>query len=254
MSHVALTPRQLASVMELAQSSFHKVSVNDLADVAGYSPFHFSRLFREALRVPPGQFLTALRIDAAKRRLMASDDPVIDVATSVGFDSLSSFSRRFRQAVGTPPAALRRLVLQVEDRPLEAFRLEDVRQQQVVVQLELPADIRPAPEVRIWVGWYPTPVPVGLPSSGVLVDHAQDVALRLSPGNPWLLGFAVAAYAAPDQHIAPTEPIVARCDRPLFKPAQVTLHFSCAEQPRMPLLSALPCLRDAARSDKPRRC
>ncbi|MFQ6485264.1 helix-turn-helix transcriptional regulator [Brachybacterium epidermidis] len=95
----------LASVLELARSAAPTLTATDLADQAGYSPFHFSRLFTARLGIGPGQYLTALRIDAAKRLLLSDSDPVVDVATAVGFDFLSSFSRRFRETVGVPRAS-----------------------------------------------------------------------------------------------------------------------------------------------------
>lgn len=114
----------LASVVAFARESAHEgITVADLAEHAGYSPFHFTRLFGNSIRMSPGQFLTALRIDAAKRLLLAGTDPVIDVATAVGFDSLSSFARRFRELVAVPPARLRRLAHEVGDAPLKPFRL-----------------------------------------------------------------------------------------------------------------------------------
>ena len=89
---------RFSSVLRLAHENAATLDVADLAEHAGYSPFHFTRLFGARMGIGPGQYLTALRIDAAKRMLLAGDDAVIDVAAAVGFDSLSSFGRRFRSS------------------------------------------------------------------------------------------------------------------------------------------------------------
>ena len=108
---------RFSSVLRLAHENAATLDVADLAEHAGYSPFHFTRIFGARMGIGPGQHLIALRIDAAKRMLLAGDDAVIDVAAAVGFDSLSSFSRRFRSTVGVAPGQLRRLAQTVaEDR------------------------------------------------------------------------------------------------------------------------------------------
>ncbi|WP_262424225.1 helix-turn-helix transcriptional regulator [Brachybacterium sp. Z12] len=117
---ITLTPPRaedrFSSVLHFAHENAATLDVADLAAQAGYSPFHFTRIFSARMGIGPGQYLTALRIDAAKRMLLAGDDAVIDVASAVGFDSLSSFSRRFRSTVGVAPGQLRRLADRISDR------------------------------------------------------------------------------------------------------------------------------------------
>lgn len=239
----ALEPAVLGAVVALARERCAEgLTVADLADAAGYSPYHFTRLFARSIRMSPGQYLTALRIDAAKRLLLSCDDAVIDVATAVGFDSLSSFSRRFSATVGVPPARLRRLAHEVADAPLRPFRLGDQRHPRVRVRMHVPDAVRPAPQVQIWAGWFPQPAPIGMPSSGVLLDAADEVELPLHPGNPWLLANVLPAHADPGEQIAPAEPIVAVHPRPVTAPCTITLYFSPANS-TVPILTALPGLR-----------
>lgn len=82
---MSLSSDALSSVLDLARREHTgTLTVPDLADHAGYSPFHFSRLFTAAMRITPGQYPAALRIDTAKRLLMTADDPVIDCAVAAG--------------------------------------------------------------------------------------------------------------------------------------------------------------------------
>lgn len=233
----------LNSVLAFARERAHEgIGVADLADHASYSPFHFTRVFANSIGMPPGQFLTALRIDAAKRLLLSVEDPVIDVAMAVGFDSLSSFARRFRELVTVPPARLRRLAHDVGDSPLRPFRLGDPRHPAVRVRLHVPDAVRPAPRVQVWAGWFAQRAPFGLPRGGVLVDHADEVEIPLAPGFPWLLANVLPADADPGEQIAPAQPIVAVHPAPITAPCAVTLHFSPAHS-TLPLLTALPSWR-----------
>ena len=232
----------LASAVDLARERPAELSVTDLADHVGYSPFHFSRLFAQQVGIGPGQYLTALRIDEAKRLLLADTDAVIDVATAVGFDSLSSFTRRFRATVGVPPGRLRRLADHISDRPPTPFSLIGPGQGTVRADLELPEGFSPRGDASIWVGWYPHPAPIGLPRSGVLVSGVDAVELPPCPGAPFLLGFAVPVHAGPLDQLAPSAPVVAVHPAPITRSARVTLSFAAATAPRPPLLTALPSL------------
>ena len=238
-----LAEDRLASVLELARTQQATLSVADLAEHAGYSPFHFTRIFSARLGIGPGQYLTALRIDAAKRMLLAQDDPVIDVACAVGFDSLSSFSRRFRSTVGVAPGQLRRLADRVADRPPRPFALLRPNPLGIRVHLSLPASAQVRGDASVWVGWYPQPAPFGLPRSGALVSGAPHIDLPLCEGAPFLLGFLVPAHADPLDMLVPEQPLVAVHPAPLTAPGEVTLELT-ADGPsdRPPLLSALPVL------------
>ena len=238
-----LSEASFASVIDLARTHTATLSVGDLAEHAGYSPFHFSRAFRTHMGIGPGQYLTALRIDAAKRLLLAEDDPVIDVAMAVGFDSVSSFSRRFRATVGVAPGQLRRLAERVSARPPRPFTLLPPHPEHVRVHLELPAGAETRGDASIWVGWYPHPAPIGLPRAGALLSGQPVADLPLCPGAPFLLGFAVPAHADPEDMLVPTAPLVAVHPAPLTAPAELTLHLrAAAGAGRPPLLSALPVL------------
>ena len=237
----------LASVVDLARDRAPSLQVADLADAAGYSPFHFSRLFSAQLGIGPGQYLIALRVGRAKELLLADDAAVIDVACEVGFDSLSSFGRRFRSTVGVTPGQLRRLAQTVADappRPFTMLRPHPLGERAVRAVLDLPEGTDRRGDPSIWVGWYPQPAPIGLPSSGVLVSGVDHVDLPLCAGAPFLLAFAVPPHADPLDLLAPRVPMVAAHPAPLIGPGEVTLRFgTSAAGGSVPMLSALPALR-----------
>ena len=83
------------------------LTLQDLAAEACYSTFHFTRLFHKKAGMPPGQFLTAVRLYHAKRLLATSEMSIVDVVTSVGYSSVGTFTTRFTNATGVSPSAFR---------------------------------------------------------------------------------------------------------------------------------------------------
>lgn len=80
------------------------IDVNNIADEAFFSKFHFIRLFKKAYGKTPHQYLTAVRIEKAKQLLQA-DKSISDVCYAVGFESASSFTGLFKRLVGITPTA-----------------------------------------------------------------------------------------------------------------------------------------------------
>ncbi len=80
------------------------IELNNIADEAYFSKFHFIRLFKKIYGKTPHQYLIAVRIEKALQ-LLRTLKPVTDVCYSVGFESLSSFSGLFKRIVGISPSA-----------------------------------------------------------------------------------------------------------------------------------------------------
>jgi len=92
----------------LAANFNERISLADAATLAELSPFYFHRLFADAFSETPHEFVTRLRIDHAKKMLLAGNDSVTDICLDAGYESLGSFSARFRSLTGLSPAAFRR--------------------------------------------------------------------------------------------------------------------------------------------------
>jgi AraC-like DNA-binding protein len=82
--------------------------VEELAAEAALSRSAFHERFAAVLGLPPMQYLTHWRLQEASRRLLESDDPVLEVALAAGYGSEAAFSRAFRRLTGSPPAQWRR--------------------------------------------------------------------------------------------------------------------------------------------------
>ncbi|WP_165864129.1 helix-turn-helix domain-containing protein [Capsulimonas corticalis] len=103
----ALDPRIQAALDCIFSRLSDKLSLGDLAGVAGLSPSRFAHLFREQMGAPPLEFLDLRRLDRAKRLLDRSSVSVGAVAEEIGFDPLY-FSRWFKRHTGLGPRAYRR--------------------------------------------------------------------------------------------------------------------------------------------------
>lgn len=79
------------------------LKLTQIAAHAGFSRYHFARLFRRAYRLSPHAYLTRRRIEQAKALLMSEHTTVTDVCLAVGFQSPSTFSTLFRQHTGLTP-------------------------------------------------------------------------------------------------------------------------------------------------------
>lgn len=84
--------------------------LEQMAEVAYMSPFHFNRVFRQVTGVPPCRFLTAMRLETAKRLLLTTGESVTDISLDVGYSSLGTFTRRFGELVGVSPSQFRSLL------------------------------------------------------------------------------------------------------------------------------------------------
>src|ERR1051326_5300405 len=63
------------------------------AFAAGYSPYHYHRLFKELFGETPWEYVSRLRFEEAKRLLCLSSLTVSDVCLDVGYESLTSFCK-----------------------------------------------------------------------------------------------------------------------------------------------------------------
>ncbi len=101
-------PELLRARDYLAANFSQRVSLSDAAVLAGLSPFYFHRLFADTFHETPHEFVTRLRIEYAKKLLLAGNHSVTDICLDAGYESLGSFSTRFHSLTGLSPAAFRR--------------------------------------------------------------------------------------------------------------------------------------------------
>jgi transcriptional regulator GlxA family with amidase domain len=85
-----------------------ELSVEALAQRAHMSPRHFARVFRAETGVTPARYVESVRIEAARRALEDSAQPVAGVALECGFGTPETMRRSFLRTLGVGPAEYRR--------------------------------------------------------------------------------------------------------------------------------------------------
>jgi AraC family transcriptional regulator len=101
---IAWYARRVDRARELLANRFDEpLSLDLVAREAGMSPFHFSRVFRELVGMPPHRYLLRVRLLRAAQRLRAGAG-VTETCHATGFNNLSHFIRTFRRALGVPPS------------------------------------------------------------------------------------------------------------------------------------------------------
>ena len=84
------------------------LSLEDLAKVACFSPYHFHRIFRGVVGESVKEHVRRLRLERAAFRLTSSSRSVIEIALDAGYDTHESFTRAFGRMFGMSPSAYRR--------------------------------------------------------------------------------------------------------------------------------------------------
>lgn len=85
-----------------------RVSLEEVANVAGVSRYHFTRLFKKVMGISFTYYLNYLRVKKAEEALSCQDANISEVAFSVGFNSLRQFERAFKGSIGQTAAEYRK--------------------------------------------------------------------------------------------------------------------------------------------------
>jgi transcriptional regulator GlxA family with amidase domain len=103
----ALLRRLLRAKDRMDAASHEAWPVARLAEVSGVSAAHFARSFAQAFGAPPHRYLLTRRVERATTLLRDTELPVTEIAFEVGWESLGTFGRTFRDIVGESPGEFR---------------------------------------------------------------------------------------------------------------------------------------------------
>ena len=106
---------QLSSYQELASATLHymrenvekRLTLEQLARYTGYSPSHFSNIFRQQTGESPLACLNRLKMERAGQLLLTTNMRINQICHKVGFDDNFYFSRLFKQHTGLSPRLYR---------------------------------------------------------------------------------------------------------------------------------------------------
>ena len=106
--------RVLRVLVHIQQNLDAELSLDSLAAIANFSPFHFHRVFRGMVGESVGQHVRRLRLERAAQRLKHSERSIVSIALEAGYEAHESFSRSFRAAFGCAPRDFRSAASLVE--------------------------------------------------------------------------------------------------------------------------------------------
>ena len=108
-----LTPElydRIVTAKLFIDSNYHEtIDLDQIAQQAFLSRFHFHRLFTHIYKRTPHQYLTQTRMEAAKLLLAKEGVSITDVCNRIGFESPGSFSALFRKQSGYSPQYYRNI-------------------------------------------------------------------------------------------------------------------------------------------------
>ncbi|MBN1498489.1 MAG: helix-turn-helix transcriptional regulator [Spirochaetes bacterium] len=103
-----MTESKLKSVIDFINQNYAQdISREGLAGAIDISTDYMSRLFKKYTGKKINEYINELRIRDAMRKLDDKNVKIIDIALSVGFESLSTFNRAFKQVTGITPSSYR---------------------------------------------------------------------------------------------------------------------------------------------------
>jgi AraC-like DNA-binding protein len=150
------------------------LDLDQLAQIAAISKFHFVRVFDELTGTTPHHFLACLRMQRAKELLLTSDSSITEICLEVGYSSLGSFSKTFSSLVGVSPQEFRTMPKRLNAKIFARAVWRYLMSPQPVPDPLLEGLIEGPPRPRgfIFVGTFDSGVPQGVPYSGtVLLRH-----------------------------------------------------------------------------------
>lgn len=158
------------------------ISLRDMSRVAYLSEFHFNRVFHQVTGLPPNKFISAMRLDEAKRLLLNTNLSITDICFEVGYNSLSTFTRRFTQQVGLGPREFRYLAERITPASVEslcAHYAELTGRAALSPSVEGFVDFPKPYEGPIFVGLFQAHIPQSRPVGGALLTSPG--AFRIGP-------------------------------------------------------------------------
>jgi AraC family transcriptional regulator len=108
LSRGGLSTHNIRRVLDYMRSNLaNDIGIEQLAEVANVSAFHFCRAFKHSIGVSPHQYILRLRIEKAQTLLRNTDVAIVEIGKQVGFTNPSHFIRVFRRMVGPTPRCWR---------------------------------------------------------------------------------------------------------------------------------------------------
>ncbi|GIP32157.1 helix-turn-helix domain-containing protein [Paenibacillus sp. J2TS4] len=234
------------------QHIYEPLPLSQLARFVGYSPYHFTRIFKARMGLSPHYYVSSLRLQKAKDLLLQTNMSVRDIGLEIGQQSLGTFTTRFTERVGVSPSDFRNQVLHADNHFRSLQRLKGWSSYLPAagpfstiegnVQAEIPF------EGVILIGLFAKPIPEGIPLYGTILSSLGEFCFTdVKPGTYYLMATSVSWEMQAMDILLPQATLRTRSRQPIIvKPyssvpyQQVMLHTPRLDDP--PILISLPLL------------
>ncbi|NMO96101.1 AraC family transcriptional regulator [Paenibacillus lemnae] len=174
------------------------LTLDQIASVAGYSSFHFTRIFKHTTGISVRRYLSALRIEAGKTKLLNAPSTTVRLLQHIGFSSVGTFQTRFKSYVGLTPQKFKNLAhtlfRYVQQHKETAFTEEDNGSEGCSVircHIQAPAYFQGI----VFVGLFPRPIPDERPAAGNVTAFSNSekvCTIKTSkPGSYYVLAAGI---------------------------------------------------------------
>ncbi len=96
--------RILQVLLYIQKNLYEPLSLEELAQIACFSPYHFHRIFCGMVGETLAGYIRRLRLEQAAQLLSQTDRSVTDLAFEAGYETVESFTRAFKDRFGVPPS------------------------------------------------------------------------------------------------------------------------------------------------------
>ena len=100
--------RVLRVLLHIQANLDEPLSLDELAGIAYFSPFHFHRIFEGMVGEAVKDHIRRLRMERSVWHLRSTDRSILDIALDAGYETHESFTRAFRSTFGDAPSIFRR--------------------------------------------------------------------------------------------------------------------------------------------------
>ena len=101
----------MSSCNYINQHYQENITLEETANISGFSKFHFTRVFKQYMNMTFYEYLNSKRMKRAQELLYSTDMSITEVAMNSGFSSLSAFNRTFKSVNGCSPSEYRNKIL-----------------------------------------------------------------------------------------------------------------------------------------------
>jgi AraC family transcriptional regulator len=235
-----LIERAVTAIYERHSEPIH---LEELARTAMLSKFHFLRVFRCVTGVTPGRFLSAVRLQEAKRLLLSTSFNVAYISAQVGYSGTGTFTRRFTESVGLSPTQYRKMSR--GDPSVQIKRAAPDLMSRAAGSVAGTIDAVGPPMSSIYIGVFDSPILQGHPVASVAVPETGAFRLDSVPPGTWYVHavahgsyLPTAPYCDQPLLVATVGPVVVRPNRQL----DLDVTIRPVDWTRPPILFALPGL------------